>query len=76
VNVAYDPDMIDALVAAGHVTAAFDPEDDLEPAIGRALAETPDADVLFQTGAVGIEPIVYVLGPDAPTVAGVVRDLA
>jgi len=76
VNVAYDPDMIDALVAAGHVTAAFDPEDDLEPAIGRALAETPDADVLYQTGAVGIEPIVYVLGPDAPTVAGVVRDLA
>jgi predicted fused transcriptional regulator/phosphomethylpyrimidine kinase/predicted transcriptional regulator len=76
VNVAYDPDMIDALVAAGHVTAAFDPADDPEPAIGAALSETPDADVLFQTGAVGIEPIVYVLGPDAPTVAGVVRDLA
>jgi predicted fused transcriptional regulator/phosphomethylpyrimidine kinase/predicted transcriptional regulator len=76
VNVAYDPELVDALAAAGHVTAAFDPEDDPEPAIGAALSETPDADVLFQTGAVGIEPIVYVLGPDAPTVAGVVRDLA
>jgi predicted fused transcriptional regulator/phosphomethylpyrimidine kinase len=76
VNVAYDPDLVDALAAAGHVTAAFDSADDPEPAIGAALSETPDADVLFQTGAVGIEPIVYVLGPDAPTVAGVVRDLA
>jgi predicted fused transcriptional regulator/phosphomethylpyrimidine kinase len=76
VNVAYDPDLVDALAAAGHVTAAFDPADDPEPAIGAALSETPDADVLYQTGAVGIEPIVYVLGPDAPTVAGVVRDLA
>jgi len=76
VNVAYDPELVDALAAAGHVTAAFDPANDPEPAIGAALSETPDADVLFQTGAVGIEPIVYVLGPDAPTVAGVVRDLA
>jgi predicted fused transcriptional regulator/phosphomethylpyrimidine kinase/predicted transcriptional regulator len=30
--------------------------------------------VLYQTGGYGIEPITYVLGPDAPTVARVVRE--
>ncbi|PSQ06769.1 DNA-binding protein [Halobacteriales archaeon QS_6_71_20] len=35
-----------------------------------------DADVVavYQTGGVGVEPVLYVLGPDAPTVARVVRD--
>ena len=75
VNVAYDPTLLDALEASGHLGAAFDPEADLEAAIGEALEATPEADVLYQTGAVGIEPILYVLGPDAPTVAGVVRDV-
>jgi hypothetical protein len=31
--------------------------------------------VLYQTGGYGIEPITYILGPDAPTVADCVRDL-
>ena len=31
--------------------------------------------VLYQTGGQGIEPIVYVLASDAPTAAGVVREL-
>ena len=44
------------------------------------LAAVRDADpdspfVLYQTGGFGIEPISYILGPDAPTVAGVVRDV-
>jgi predicted fused transcriptional regulator/phosphomethylpyrimidine kinase len=32
--------------------------------------------VLYHTGGYGIEPIVYVLGPDATSVAQVVRELA
>jgi predicted fused transcriptional regulator/phosphomethylpyrimidine kinase/predicted transcriptional regulator len=75
-NVAYEPALVGDLEATGHTAVAFDPETDLETAIGDALAEGPDADVLYQTGAVGIEPIVYVLGPDAPTVAATVRDVA
>jgi predicted fused transcriptional regulator/phosphomethylpyrimidine kinase/predicted transcriptional regulator len=74
VNLAYEPDLVAALEAAGHTVAEFDPQRELEPAIGEAIEATPAADVVYQTGAVGIEPIVYVLGPDAPTVAGVVRD--
>ena len=31
--------------------------------------------VLYQTGGFGIEPISYVLGPDAPTVAAAVREV-
>jgi hypothetical protein len=74
-NVRYDESIVDALEAQGLVTAAFDPEADLPEAIGTALAETPDADVLYQSGGMGIEPIVYVLGPDAPTVAERVREM-
>jgi len=44
--------------------------------IDRALAETPEADVLYHTGAYGIEPIAYVLGADAESVARLVRELA
>jgi hypothetical protein len=74
-NVRYDPDVVERLEAAGHVTAEFDAEADLGTAIGAALAETPDADVVYQTGGFGIEPVVYVLAPDASAAAETVREL-
>jgi predicted fused transcriptional regulator/phosphomethylpyrimidine kinase/predicted transcriptional regulator len=76
VNVAYDEDLLAALAESGAVTAEFDAEADVEEAIGAALEETPDADVLYQSGGYGIEPIIYVLGPDAPSVATKLRDVA
>ncbi len=76
VNLAYDSELVTALDASGHTVAEFDPQAELDAAIDDTLEATPEADVLYQTGAVGIEPIVYVLGPDAPTVAGVVRTFA
>jgi len=76
VNVRYDPDTVGALEAEGLTAVAFDAETDLEAALSAALAEVPGAEVLYQTGAMGVEPIVYVLGPDAPTVAGHVRAVA
>ncbi|WP_267162078.1 thiamine-phosphate synthase family protein [Halovenus salina] len=75
-NVSYDEDLLAALEEGGAVTAEFDAEASVEPAIAAALAKTPDADVLYQTGGFGIEPILYVLGADAPTVATTVRDIA
>ncbi len=75
-NLRYDPDILARLEAEGHGTAAFDAEyDDLEDALAAALSERPDADVLYQTGAHGVEPIVYVLATDAETAAGVAADL-
>ncbi|MEF8821014.1 MAG: thiamine-phosphate synthase family protein [Halovenus sp.] len=74
-NVSYSEDLVDALAADGSVTAEFDAEAGLDDAISAALAATPDASVLYQTGGFGIEPVVYVLGPDAPTVAATIRDL-
>lgn len=76
VNLAYDPALVSALEASGHTVAEFDPDRDIEAAIGETIESTPEASVVYQTGAVGIEPILYLLGPDAPTVAGVVRDHA
>ena len=76
VNLAYDSGLVDRLEADGHVAVEFDPDVDLGTGIGDALAAAPDATVLYQTGAVGIEPIVYVLGPDTPSVAETVRAVA
>ncbi|WP_232687413.1 thiamine-phosphate synthase family protein [Halobacterium zhouii] len=75
-NVRYDEDVIAVLEAAGHVTAAFDPEG--EPsgdAVRDAIEANPDATVLYQTGGFGVEPIVYVLADSAPEAAEVARDL-
>ena len=67
-NLAYDEETVTALDAAGLTVAEFDAETSLDDGIAEALQATPDADVLYQTGAMGIEPIVYILGPDAVTV--------
>jgi predicted fused transcriptional regulator/phosphomethylpyrimidine kinase/predicted transcriptional regulator len=76
-NVRYDPDVVESFADAGYVTVEFEAETD--GAIERALAdhegEFTEVTVLYQTGGFGIEPIVYVLAPDAPTAAKVVRDV-
>ncbi len=79
-NISYDAALIEAFETAGHTTVQFDTEarDELESAIGEALVdrELTETFVLYQTGGFGIEPISYVLGPDAPTVASTVRTVA
>ena len=74
-NVRYDDSVIGALEAAGHTVVEFDAEATLETAVADALATAPDADVLYQTGGMGIEPVVYLLGEDAVTVAERAREL-
>jgi hypothetical protein len=75
-NIAYDEVTVAALVDGGLTVAEFDPEDDLEDAIEAALSENENADVLYQTGAMGVEPIVYLLAPDAVTAADRLRAIA
>jgi predicted fused transcriptional regulator/phosphomethylpyrimidine kinase/predicted transcriptional regulator len=88
-NVRYTTDIVEALAELGHDPVEFDAvgeatraggtdegDGDIDAAVADALAGTPDADVLYQTGGFGVEPIVYVLGPDAATVAERVRELA
>ncbi|AFZ72166.1 thiamine-phosphate synthase family protein [Natronobacterium gregoryi] len=75
INVRYDPDLLAQLSEAGHVTAEFDESDDVASSVGAAVDESPEATVLYQTGGMGIEPLIYVLGPDAETVADSVRSL-
>ncbi len=74
VNVSDDAQLRDALDAQGQTVVEFDAEADLNEAIANALSESPDATVLYQTGGFGIEPILYLLGPDASTVAQTLRD--
>ena len=74
-NVAYDADLLDALVENGHTPVEFDAERGVEGAIADALDARPDADVLYQTGGFGIEPVLYILSSDAPAVANTVRRL-
>ncbi len=73
-NIRYDESVVASLEAAGHTAVEFDAEASLEPAIADALAGT-EADVLYQTGGMGVEPVVYLLGPDAVTVAEWTRDI-
>jgi len=78
-NITYDPDLIEAFEQAGYTTVEFDSEarEELESTIGEAVAkaELSETFVLYQTGGFGIEPISYVIGPDAPTVAAAVRSI-
>ncbi|MFD1511816.1 thiamine-phosphate synthase family protein [Halomarina rubra] len=74
-NVRYDEAIVEALDAEGLTTVAFDPEASLDDAIATALADGTDPDVLYQSGAFGIEPVVYVLGDDAASAAERVRRL-
>jgi predicted fused transcriptional regulator/phosphomethylpyrimidine kinase/predicted transcriptional regulator len=73
-NVRYEPSLVADLEARGHETAEFDAEADLEPGVAAALADGP-ADVLYQTGGFGVEPVCYVLGADAGEVVAAVREL-
>ncbi|MFO7834520.1 MAG: thiamine-phosphate synthase family protein [Halohasta sp.] len=78
-NISYDADLIDAFEDAGYTTVEFDSEarEQLESTIGEAVADADltETFVCYQTGGFGIEPISYVLGPDAPTVATTVRSV-
>ncbi len=74
-NVRYDPDIVETLEAAGATAVEFDPDAALDAAVDAALGELPDADVLYQTGGYGVEPVVYVLGPDVETVIERIRSL-
>lgn len=67
-NIRYTEAIVDDLERSGLTAVEFDPETDLEPAITSVIDDDPDAAVVYQTGAFGIEPVTYVLGPDAETV--------
>jgi predicted fused transcriptional regulator/phosphomethylpyrimidine kinase/predicted transcriptional regulator len=75
VNIRYDPGIVDRLTHQGYRAVAFEADRDLEPAIEAALADEPGADVLYQTGSDGVEPILYVFGSDAPAAAARVGEL-
>jgi len=79
VNVRYDPETVERL-AESYPTVEFDPERPTREAVAAAIDDAnlggdSDALVLYQTGAVGVEPIVYVLAPTAADAARVVRGL-
>lgn len=74
-NLRYEPALIETFVEMGHVAAEFDGEAELDVAIGEALSRAPGATVLYQTGGFGIEPITYVLGEDAESVARATREV-
>ncbi|GAA0283000.1 thiamine-phosphate synthase family protein [Halobacterium noricense] len=75
-NVHYDPAIIDELESLGYETVEFDPEGEASSeALRPVVADHPEADVLYQTGGFGVEPIVYVLADSAPAAAEMAREL-
>ncbi|WP_121742653.1 thiamine-phosphate synthase family protein [Natronorubrum halophilum] len=75
INIRYDPDLLAEVTEGGHVIAEFDESSDIASSIGAAIEDEPAATVLYQTGGMGIEPLIYVLGPDAESVSDTVRSL-
>ncbi|MDF9745279.1 thiamine-phosphate synthase family protein [Natrinema salsiterrestre] len=75
INVTYEPGLIDDLTERGHVAAEFDESGDVASSVGAAIEDEPAATVLYQTGGMGIEPLIYVLGPDAESVADAIRSI-
>ncbi|MXV62387.1 helix-turn-helix domain-containing protein [Natronorubrum sp. JWXQ-INN-674] len=75
INIRYDSELIARLTESGHATAEFDETDDIASSIGAAIEDNPEATVLYQTGGMGIEPLIYVLGPDAESIADTIRAL-
>ncbi|RQG90206.1 helix-turn-helix domain-containing protein [Natrarchaeobius halalkaliphilus] len=75
INIAYSPELLDRLVESGHTAAEFDESNDIVSSVGAAVENEPEATVLYQTGRMGIEPLIYVLGSDAESVADDVRSL-
>ncbi|EMA15897.1 thiamine-phosphate synthase family protein [Haloarcula marismortui] len=74
-NVRYDDSVVTALRDAGRTVGEFDAEESVEPAVAAALTDDPAVDVLYHTGAMGIEPVVYLLGDDAVAVAETAREI-
>ena len=79
IDLRYDGTLVADLEAAGHDAIEFDPEADGDPIRDALAAADPESlsptFVPYQTGGYGIEPITYVLGPDADTVATAVARL-
>ncbi|WP_336325384.1 thiamine-phosphate synthase family protein [Halovenus sp. HT40] len=75
VNVSYSEELVETLTEQGHTAVEFDADAEIEQAIADALDKHPEATVLYQSGGYGIEPILYLFGEDAPTVATALREL-
>jgi hypothetical protein len=74
-NLSYSTEIVDALTDAGYDAVEFDAEGGSE-AVTEALSERDltETFAVYQSGGYGIEPIVYVVGPDAPAVVRVARE--
>ncbi|MGM0605799.1 MAG: thiamine-phosphate synthase family protein, partial [Halobacteriota archaeon] len=72
-NIKYTAEIVSELQAGGYETIEFDPDAaaGTDASIDAAMADSdlPETFVLYQTGGMGIEPIVYLIAPDAPTAA-------
>ncbi|MEF8780199.1 MAG: thiamine-phosphate synthase family protein [Haloferacaceae archaeon] len=77
VNVRYEAELLEALSEAGCAVVEIDAGTEAPAAVEEALAagSPPAPFACYHTAEVGVEPIIYVFGTDAPAAAGVVRDL-
>lgn len=67
-NIRYDHALIDRLEAAGETIIEVRGDQNIQTAIQNAEQIDETTGVIAQTGGFGIEPIIYLLAPDAPTV--------
>ena len=75
VNLRYHQQDLEKLDDQGHRIREISGGRPVIEAVGEAVTADPTVDVLAQTGAVGVEPITYILAPDAPKAVSLASDL-
>lgn len=77
VNLAYSEPVLEALSEQVGDPIGLDIESQsVQAAVSEAVRADPDVRVLYHRGAVGLEPIVYLLGQSASTLARTTREVA
>lgn len=74
-NVRCDEAVLDSLAGAGLEAVEFDAGTPAEESVRTAIETATDADVVYQTGGFGVEPVAYLLASDAVSAAETVRTL-
>ncbi len=67
INIRYSVELVDALRSNGLDVVEVPGEEDVRETVHASLADASETDAIAQTGGFGIEPVTYILAPDAST---------
>lgn len=76
INIKYSESIVDRLASAGLEIETIPGDESVRERVRERIESNPDLEVIAQTGGFGIEPVIYVFAPDAPTAVEQVIEVA